>query len=66
MQYIEIHLFKKNVSAYNLIKEREVFVKEITINASAIADTILLSSSVSAEASTSTFLLITYNNTYIP
>lgn len=49
-----------------MIKEREAFVKEITINASAIADTILLSSSVSAEASTSTFLLITYNNSYIP
>lgn len=49
-----------------MIKEREVFVKEITINTSTIADTILLSSSVSAEASTSTFLLITYNNSYIP
>ena len=59
-------MFKNYVSAYNMIKEREVFVKEITINASAIADTILLSSSVSAEASTSTFLLITYNNSYIP
>lgn len=49
-----------------MIKEREFFVKEITINTSAIADTILLSSSVSAKAATSTFLLITYNNTYIP
>ncbi len=49
-----------------MIKEREVFVKEITINASAIADTMLLSTSISSEAATSTFLLITYNNSYIP